>query len=780
LVLIMAIACMTVAGTTLGMLYRTAFEEEREALTAAAHGWARLIESIAKFDAVFSKDFPGGPEESALKQIAEAYGEQMEIGKTGEFSLGERRGDNIVFLLSRRYQESDTPQPVPMDSPLAEPMRRALSGLSGTMIGFDYRGERVLAAYEPVAGLHWGVVLKIDIAELRAPFIKAGAVAMGIAAALILLGAWLFIKITHPIISLLQENTRRLTTLVASLQQSEEKLQIARSDLEARVQERTRELVEANERMEAEGHERAQAEERLRALWKIAEMVDADDKNLYDNILEGTLRMTQSRYAFYGFMNADESVMSIHSWSSDVYEKCRMREQPIDYPIAKAGIWAEAVRKRKVLIVNDYSAGHPAKVGLPEGHVSLSRILVVPVFSHGRIVSVVAAANKPSPYSNEDVRQLEAFVSGVQVIIDQRKTEKQLRESEGKYAALVENSLIGIYISLDGEIVFANARFAEMHGYSQQQVPGMKSAMFIHPEERELFDAIREKWLSGEEAPLSYQIRGIKRNGDPLWTERSNVLIEYHGQRAILGNAVDITQRKEMEEALRASEKRCCFLSRQVIEAQENEKKRFSREMHDGLGQTLAAIKFRAQGYSRLNKEDAGVKNGEMDSLIQMIQSSIEEARKIQNDLRPAHIDELGLLTTMSGFCKRFQDTYRDIRLIPRLEVYEQDVPEYLKAPVYRIFQEAMNNAAKHSSARQIIVSFRNAKDRIELSVEDDGVGFKIDPVLRANPRRKGMGLSSMRERAELSAGSLEIISAPGKGTVIRAAWTTGEKSFEL
>jgi len=544
-------------------------------------------------------------------------------------------------------------------------------------------------------------------------------------------------------------------------------------DLERQVRERTAEFVSANERLEIEVRERAQAEERLKALWKIAEMVDAEDRQLYDHILQGALRMTRSKYAFYGFMNPDESVMSIHSWSEEVFEECRMREQAIEFPIAKAGVWANAIRKRQVLLLNDYQADHAGKLGLPEGHVPLTRILVVPVFSHGRIVAVVAAANKAVDYQEEDVRQLEAFVTGVQVIIDQRKTEKQLRESEKKYSALVENSLTGIYIAVDGEIIFANNRFAEIHGYSREEVIGMKSWMVIHPEAREYLEEIRQKRLRGEEVPLSYEIRGLKKNGETIWANRSNIPIEYQGGWAILGNVVDITERRQAEEALRASEKACRLLSRQVIEAQEKERKRFARDIHDGIGQSLAAIKYRVEGYSRIAKEGDSSKVEELKSIVQMIQSSMEEVRRIQNDLRPAYLDEFGIITTMYGFCEGFQATYSGIKIKTRMEISENDVPEYLKVNAFRIFQEAMNNAAKHSDASQIGISFLKAKDGIELTVEDNGVGFETNPGSSGNAHSSGLGLYSMGERAELSGGVLEVKSTPGKGTIIRAVWTS-------
>ena len=159
-------------------------------------------------------------------------------------------------------------------------------------------------------------------------------------------------------------------------------------------------------------------------------MVNAEAEELCDQVLQGTLQMTQSKYAFYGFLSPDESLMSIYSWSREALEDCQMSQKPIEYPVARAGIWAEAIRQRRVLVVNDYQADNPDKKGIPGGHIQLTRILAVPVFSHGRIVAVVVAANKDSDYDDQDVKQLEAFASGVQLIIDQRKMESALRSSE--------------------------------------------------------------------------------------------------------------------------------------------------------------------------------------------------------------------------------------------------------------------------------------------------------------------------------------------------------------
>ncbi len=215
LILIMAAVAMIVTCITIYLLYRTAIAEEKERLVETAVNQARLIEAVARFDAIYSKeDLPGGSVAATLSQIIDAHEKYKGFGKTGEFTLARRQGDNIVFLLSHRHYDLKQPKPVPLDSELAEPMRRALSGLSGTMKGLDYRGELVLAAYEPVAELNLGIVAKIDMVEVRAPFVRAALIAVMVALLVVILGSVLFIRISRPIIKRLQEYSERLERTV--------------------------------------------------------------------------------------------------------------------------------------------------------------------------------------------------------------------------------------------------------------------------------------------------------------------------------------------------------------------------------------------------------------------------------------------------------------------------------------------------------------------------------------------------------------------------------------
>jgi PAS domain S-box-containing protein len=232
---------------------------------------ARIIEAVARFDAQFSREYaPGGARAATLRQVVEAHANFKGFGETGEFALAQRDGDSIVFLLRQRHGEGGEPRPISTDSELAEPMRRALSGESGTLVGLDYRGERVLAAYQAVSELDWGVVAKIDIAEIRRPFVRAGLQAGGIGLIVIAIGVWFVLRLTSPLMHRIETHTRELRE--------------AHDRLEARVAERTSELSDANASLLEEIDERERAQ---RALSEIT----ARNTAILDAAVEGIITL---------------------------------------------------------------------------------------------------------------------------------------------------------------------------------------------------------------------------------------------------------------------------------------------------------------------------------------------------------------------------------------------------------------------------------------------------------------------------------------------------------
>ncbi len=218
LILILISIVISVGGASIYLLYEAAIEQTRSSLVETAQSQARLIESVARFDYEYNKDYPGGAFEATLIQIKDAHKNYEGYGETGEFTLAFKDDNLIRFLISHRHYDTTKPNPIDFNSELAEPMRRALYGESGSLIGLDYRGETVLAAYEPVGVLELGIVAKIDISEVREPFLTAGIIASLIAAACIVFGVILIIRVTNPLIEKLRESEENFRSIFENAQ----------------------------------------------------------------------------------------------------------------------------------------------------------------------------------------------------------------------------------------------------------------------------------------------------------------------------------------------------------------------------------------------------------------------------------------------------------------------------------------------------------------------------------------------------------------------------------
>jgi signal transduction histidine kinase len=174
---------------------------------------------------------------------------------------------------------------------------------------------------------------------------------------------------------------------------------------------------------------------------------------------------------------------------------------------------------------------------------------------------------------------------------------------------------------------------------------------------------------------------------------------------------------------------------------------------------------------------DQGTKSGQetLTAVVPVLQDAVEEVRRISMALRPTTLDDLGLLATIAWFVREFQVSYPHLDVERQIEVEEFEIPEMLKTLIFRILQEAMNNAAKHSEGTRIWVSLRMALGDLQLLVRDNGIGFDQE-ALRRPSMAGGFGLISMRERAELFGGSLIITSVRHEGTLIHASWPLPEE----
>jgi two-component system, NarL family, sensor histidine kinase DegS len=203
-----------------------------------------------------------------------------------------------------------------------------------------------------------------------------------------------------------------------------------------------------------------------------------------------------------------------------------------------------------------------------------------------------------------------------------------------------------------------------------------------------------------------------------------------------------------------------------VIQAQENERLRVSRQIHDGPAQTMTNLVLRAEICERLLDMDPSRAKAELSGLKSVVNATLQETRRFIFDLRPMILDDLGLEPTLRRYVQQYIDKHK-IEVGVVLNGLNSRLPNEMEVAIFRIVQEALANAAQHSHAKHIQVSIDANTETIRVLVEDDGSGFTVDDSKVNNPKFRG--LSTMRQRAEMLGGQITIDSTQGRGTRVVA-----------
>ena len=380
-----------------------------------------------------------------------------------------------------------------------------------------------------------------------------------------------------------------------------------------------------------------------------------------------------------------------------------------------------------------------------------------------------------------------------QEIEKHKRIEEKLENSREEYSQLIEAMDEGLAI-LDkhGKITYVNKRFCCTLGLPREDILGRTPVDYVNEDNRVALERHMAERARGGVATYVANLKGT--TGQDFWVKIAPTLLvgkqgESTGSFAVIADdarqlnakirtiAYDINYRKSVEQTLLESEHAKRMLAAQVMSAQEKERKRIASELHDGIGQTLSAIKFYVENAIRNLNESTLENSAQMfRNVIPKLQDAIEEIRRISMDLRPSLLDDIGTLATLSWFCRQFQQIYENIRVELLLDIKESDIPAPLKVAIFRIVQEAMNNCAKYSQASCIHISLINSGKEIELTVEDDGLGFDLAKVYAKVERLgSGMGLVTMRERSEFSGGIFSLESAMSRGTSMRVVWPLQE-----
>ncbi len=374
-----------------------------------------------------------------------------------------------------------------------------------------------------------------------------------------------------------------------------------------------------------------------------------------------------------------------------------------------------------------------------------------------------------------------------------KRAEEALRESQQMLHLVLDTIPVRVFWKDTGSnYLGCNRPFALDAGLcSPEEIVGRNDFEMSWREQARLYRSDDRLVMETGTPKLGYEEPQTAPGGDRIWLRTSKVpLFDAKGEiRGVLGTYEDITVQKRAEEELRESrdaldlrvQERTAELEKaneqlrqipsKLISVQEEERKRLASDLHDSIGQTLSAVKFWVEMALKLRDVgDSCAALSHLEQFVPILQRSIEETRHIYMGLRPSMLDNEGLLATLEWLCRECMKLYPERHIEFEAAIAEEKIPESLKVNIFRIAQEALNNIARHSRAEWVDISLSKSTGEIRLVVSDDGVGMDQELILRTNTARS-LGLTSMRERAELTGGSFSIESAPGEGTTITACW---------
>lgn len=345
-------------------------------------------------------------------------------------------------------------------------------------------------------------------------------------------------------------------------------------------------------------------------------------------------------------------------------------------------------------------------------------------------------------------------------VTDRRNSAEALRESEERFRRVVQH--IGDALIVDnvaGDIIFANDRFLDLFGFGREDLASVKLEDYVAPDFCEEMRHRHNRRMQGEAESTHFQYQGIRADGKRIWLEADVVpILDQAGRINGTQSAIrDITEAKLAEEAL-------ATIGRRLIEAHEKERTWIARELHDDINQRIALLAVELEQW----KQGVAALTPEFEFHLQQVRKRLfdiaKDVQALSHRLHSSKLEFLGLAVAANSFCQELSEQHK-IHISFTQTGVPAKLPTEVSLALFRVLQEALHNAIKHSTVRQFGVELCGRPDEIYLAVTDAGRGF--DPTETIHHR--GLGLVSMRERVQLVGGRLAIDSSPGRGTIVQA-----------
>jgi signal transduction histidine kinase len=386
-------------------------------------------------------------------------------------------------------------------------------------------------------------------------------------------------------------------------------------------------------------------------------------------------------------------------------------------------------------------------------------------------VSIWGAVHGRGPFADPgptiDVLSLQLFLfftaapfMVLAALVEERKRgERELHESEERLRLAVKaGRMYAFEWDAATDVIVRSGKCADIFNWMDDPTrdTGRQFAARVHPDDRQAY-LTNDTGLTVDNPTYQINFRMLRPDGSVIWLEDSgHGLFDNQGRLLrTIGMVADVTERKQAEDALSS-------VSRRLIEAQEQERARIARELHDDLSQRMALLGISLAQFEQGMPDLSSQARQQMHIMAEVVTEVSSEIHNLSHQLHPSKLDTLGLVAAVDGLCRELSDQH-DLQVLFVNSDIPGQIPKDVTLCLFRIVQEALRNVLKHSGAANAKVELSGHDDRIDLCISDSGAGFRPESA----KGEAGLGLVSMRERLRLVRGHLSIESRPSHGTRI-------------
>ncbi len=395
--------------------------------------------------------------------------------------------------------------------------------------------------------------------------------------------------------------------------------------------------------------------------------------------------------------------------------------------------------------------------------------VVVPMDSRGRAVGVLCVAmRRPREFLPAEVDMITTMGNQLGVLVDnaqrwenERRIAEELRVSERKYRQIFERASDAIWLhDLAGDITAANVAAERLTGYTVEELTRMNVRSLLSEESLAMAGQMRRELFKRGSLDTPYNLHLYRKDGTSAILKLTSGLIRENRQPlGFLNIARDATEETRLQESMEQYLK-------QVTQAQEEERRRIARELHDDTMQALYGMARQVDNFLRANPDTSREAAGALRALHGQTQKIVKGIQRFNQDLRPPMLDELGFLPSLRWLLSDVQER-SDLETVLTVTGEERRFSPEAELTLFRVVQEALRNVERHAQATRVEVSVRISDSSTTVVLTDNGIGFTLDERVEELPRSGKLGLAGMHERVRLIGGTLHLTSEPNKGTAV-------------